>query len=131
MDVPAFKIGMKVPGVLRSDKLVVYVGDEHALWQVAAELRSAVEGLEPHGVPFSAAIDPSGLLSWAIDPPEEVMFRPLDQAWSWRTAVAGRLAAAIVGARGHDRDDVLVDFAFERLRLDGIEPIGWRPREGW
>jgi hypothetical protein len=26
---------------------------------------------------------------------------------------------------------VVANFALERLRLEGIEPIGWRPGEDW
>jgi hypothetical protein len=131
MDVPAFKVGATLFGVLRPDKLVVYVQDQAALWRVAAELRSALAGVRPHGVPFTAAIDAEGLLSWAMDPADEPMLRPMNQAWTWRTAIAERLAVSIAHAKGRADASAIVDFALERLRLDGIEPIGWLPGEVW
>jgi hypothetical protein len=131
MDVPAFKVGATLFGVLRPDKLVVYVQDQAALWRVADELRSALAGVRPHGVPFTAAIDAGGLLSWAMDPAGEPMFRTMNQAWTWRTAVAERLAISIARAKGRADASAIVDFALERLRLDGIEPIGWLPGELW
>jgi hypothetical protein len=131
LDVPAFKVGTTLPGILRPDKLVVYVRDEPGLWQVAGELSAALEGIEAQGVPFTAPIDSAGLLSWAVDPEAHALLGPDDQPWSWRTAVVGRLADAISGATGKARDDVVANFALERLRLEGIEPIGWRPGEDW
>lgn len=131
VDVPAFKVGTTLLGILRPDKLVVYVKDEPALWQVAGELSTALEGIEAQGVPFTASIDSAGLLSWAVDPADHAILGPDDQPWSWRTAVVGRLADAIAGAKGRGRDAVVANFALERLRLEGIEPIGWRPGEDW
>ena len=131
LDVPAFKVGTTLPGILRPDKLVVYVRDEPGLWQVAGELSAALEGIEAQGVPFTAPIDSTGLLSWAVDPEAHALLGPDDQPWSWRTAVVGRLADAISGATGKAGDAVVANFALERLRLEGIEPIGWRPGEDW
>jgi hypothetical protein len=131
LDVPAFKVGTTLAGILRADKLVVYVRDEPALWRVAGELSAALDGIDAQGVPFTAPIDSAGLLSWAVDPAARALLGPDDQPWSWRTAVVGRLADAISGARGKGSDAVIANFALERLRLDGIEAIGWRPGEDW
>lgn len=128
MDVPAFKIGITLLGVLRPDRLVVYVNDQLTLSQVAAELRFALQGFEAHGVPFTASVDPAGLLSWAIDPEPRARLWPFDEPWSWRMAVAGDLAESITCAKRQDRDEVVIDFALQRLRLDLIEPMGWRSR---
>jgi len=131
LDVPAFKVGATLLGVLRPDKLVVYVKNEGELWRVVDELLRVLADFEPQGVPFTAPIDGHGLLSWAIDPIGGSLLRPLDEAWSWRSAVSGQLGDSIARAKGCGRDAVIEDFALARLRLSGIEPIGWRAAEEW
>jgi hypothetical protein len=125
MDVPALKIGATLRDVLRPDRLVVYVDDESALWQVAAELRLATKDFQAHGVPFTNPMDTNGLLSWAIDPEPEARLWPFEEPWSWRMAVAAGLADSIARAKGYEQDAVIIDFALLRLRLDLIDPIGW------
>lgn len=125
LEVPAFKVGASILGILRPDKLVVYVKDEASLWNLANELLSATENYDPHGVPFTSPIDTNGMLSWAIDPIEELMPRHHGFHWSWRTFIAGRIANSIANGKGIGHDTNIIDFALECLRLDGIEPIGW------
>ncbi|MEM6797028.1 MAG: hypothetical protein AAF725_23840, partial [Acidobacteriota bacterium] len=66
--VAAVKVAGLSGDVLRPDKLMVYTDRLDALWDAAQRLGPALEGLEPHGVPFSAEIGGDGLLSWATDP---------------------------------------------------------------
>lgn len=131
MDVPAFKVGSSVAGVLRSDKLVIHLGSEREMWAVVTELGSALAGLDAHGVPFSAPVDDTGLLSWAIDPPEPADAETAAQSPSWRTNVVLLLARGIAAARGRATETDQIAFALERVRLEGIEPVGWRPAAEW
>ena len=92
-----FKIGVGAAGLLRPDKLVVYLPDATALVQVAHQLDNALAGVSAHGVPFSAALTADGLLSWGGDPPADA--GPVGaERESWRYAVCRRLAEHLVAA---------------------------------
>lgn len=140
-----FKVGASAHGLLRPDKLVVYLDREESLQALAAELSDALGGLRAHGVPFSAEISHDGLLSWGMDPPAEartLQWMPRD---SWRLWVVRRLAAKLVAARAEvpvaygdqtDHDDtetLAVQYALARLRLDGVDVEQWTPnnRHWW
>lgn len=127
LEVPAFKVGATPFGVLRPDKLVIYPGSRNQLRRVAEELGRALGDVEAQGVPFTAPIGATGLLSWAIDPGDRVS---VGRGASWRIAVAEGLAAAIARAQGQAPHREIIEFALQRLRLDGIEPIGWRAGGG-
>lgn len=121
-DTPAsvFKLGPHAAGLLRPDKLVVYLRDADELGATADALADALAGVRPHGVPFSAELAGDGLLSWAGDPAPDAA--PVgDRAESWRLSVCRRLAESLAAARraplrrlapGH--------FALGRLALDGV-----------
>ena len=131
MDVPAFKIGGSLQGILRPDKLILYVRGEESVWSVARELSVVLRGCEARGVAFSAPIEDEGLLSWGMDPSahSSVGFAG---GCSWRTFIAQRIAAAMSrAALVEDLSDQLIEFALARLRLEGIEPNGWRPASDW
>lgn len=130
MDVAAFKVGATLQGVLRPDRLVIYVPDEPTVGRIAGELSSALAGAAAQGVPFTAPLDPTGLLSWAVDPVADDAPGLIANPWSWRTKVAWRLADAITRAAGQASDAVVTEFALARLRLDGVEPVGWYGIDG-
>jgi len=67
----AFKIGATVYGLLRPDKIVAYCTSFEALTDTASRLQAALSECPAQGVPFTAAIDSNGLLSWGMDPPAE------------------------------------------------------------
>jgi hypothetical protein len=131
LDVPAFKVGVTIHGVLRPDKLLVYVEDEQALFLAMAELGSAITGFDAQPVPFSAPFGEDGLLSWAVDPSPRALAEHPESPASWRTAVAASLAGSIARAQGLGSAEIAAEFALQRLRLDGIEPVGWLRAEGW
>jgi hypothetical protein len=115
-----FKLGADAAGLLRPDKLVVYLRDADELAAVADRLAGALAGARPHGVPFSAEVAGDGLLSWGGDPAPDagpVGARPE----SWRLSVCRRLAEHLVAARtapspGTDP----VRYALARLAADGV-----------
>lgn len=124
---PAFKVGADLHGLLRPDKLVAYfTGFEH-LAAAAARLRDRLAGLPAHGVPFTAEISADGLLSWGVDPPR----RERGLTWigdSWRLWVVGQLAAGLLAARSAT-DEQPWRYALERIRLEGLDPETWIPRQ--
>jgi len=118
----ALKIGAGVHGVLRPDKMVAYFWSRAKLAETAARLQPLVAGLPAHGVPFTASIGADGVLSWGIDPPVVSSDDAVVRRHSWRSRVAGRLAAALISAGAPGRSGLSASrFALARLRLDGID----------
>jgi hypothetical protein len=124
---PSFKIGRDLYGALRPDKLVAYFGSLEAVQEAGDRLQQRLEGMPAQGVPFTAALDEQGLLSWGTDPPrgEHLL------AWqgpSWRRWVTDRLAVALLSAKAAAPTTVEPwQFALDRLRLEGIDTTTWTP----
>jgi hypothetical protein len=123
-----FKIGNGA-GMLRPDKFVAYFPTREVLDEAAAALQQELGGCEPHGVPFTAAIDDAGLLSWGMDPPQSDRVLQWMEAESWRYWVVHRLAAAISIAKGARTARAIEPwrFACERARRHGIDVATWTP----
>ena len=126
-----FKTGRRGHDLLRPDKLVVYFDQRPSLEGAAAQIRRALSGCPVHGVPFTAPVDePDGLLSWGFDPPPD----PAAPEWlrreSWRLKLSNRLGTALAHAKTNPADGVSpVDFALERIRLEGVDTQTWSPIE--
>lgn len=124
----AFKVGRGVSGICRPDKLVVYFDRLDDLRRAAEALRERLDGCSAHGVPFSAAIAPDGLLSWGSDPPRE---STAAGSRSWRLWIAERLAEYLVRARrSGSAGPPPWRFALERLSLAGVDTDTWAPTSG-
>ena len=136
-----FKIGLDAAGLLRPDKMVAYFGDRAELDDVAAALRARLAGCPAHGVPFTAAFDDDGLLSWGLDPPESARALSWLGRESWRLWLASKLGTAMAlaksesvgapapgrapeGGRAHTWR-----FAVERVRRLGVDVDTWTPRD--
>ena len=126
----SLKIGNDAAGMLRPDKIMAYFATRGELDEAAGMLRTQLSGCEAQGVPFTAAIDDEGLLSWGADPPEE------DRALQWtarhssRSWVTTRLGEALAVAKAA-RSAAAVEpwwFAVERLRRQGVDVETWMPR---
>ncbi len=126
-----WKVGRDVAGLLRPDKIVIHLCDAAALRELAAELRERLANYPAHGVPFTAEIVSSGLLSWGLDPPgEEYVGLPWLEGESWRVRVCRQLAAALVAAkRMTERHISPVSYALDRLRLEKIDTNTWAPQQ--
>ena len=124
-----FKVGASAGGLLRPDKLVIYVDRLDEVLAIGAALRSALHGIPAHGVPFTAPITADGLLSWGIDPPRAALGVMSTRRQSWRARLTMSLATSLAAAR---RDGAgvgtAVRFAVERIRRDGVDPETWAPR---
>src|SRR5262249_48796660 len=97
--VPAFKVGRDLYGVLRPDKFIAYFADWATLETAADVLRARLAGCPAHGVPFTAALDDTGLLAWGVDPPVADGVPHWWSRESWRLWVTNHLAVALVAAR--------------------------------
>jgi hypothetical protein len=131
--VQGFKIGWDVYGLLRPDKIVIYVSGRETLDAIADSLLDELSDCTAHGVPFTAEIGGMGLLSWGVDPPDNRYRVPWQERESWRLWVTNRLASALALAKAdvQDRADP-AQFALERLRLDGVDIKSWTPNKvGW
>lgn len=122
LEVRSFKVGRGVAGLLRPDKIVAYFDDLEHLRQTAGALARDLADCPAQGVPFTAELVGSGLLSWGMDPPPTPGGPPV----SWRSWIAGRLAAAILAVRRRGEDPT--EAVLARLADEGVE--GWAPRRG-
>ncbi len=123
-----FKIGDSAAGLLRPDKLVAYFSTREDLDEAAAELRRELAGCEAHGVPFTAALDDTGLLSWGIDPPDDDRALQWLGQDSWRYWVVKRLGAAMAVAKLSRGGAVEPwQFAIARARRHGVDVVTWIP----
>jgi hypothetical protein len=108
---------------------MLYFTTREVLLEAASALRRELAGCDAHGVPFTAGLDDSGLLSWGIDPPENDRALRWLHRQSWRLWVAERLAAALSIAK-RARSAAAVEpwrFALERARRQGIDVETWTP----
>jgi hypothetical protein len=121
-DAPPFKVTRLPRGLLRPDRLVVYVRSSQELDDLAAALEPALTGYRPQGVPFTASAGRSGIVSWGVDPPASVR----EFGASWRRWVTRKLAAYLCAS---DADDAPGRAAFARARIhdDGVDPASWAP----
>ena len=129
MEIPAFKVGRDLPGVLRPDKFVIYAPSLDVLERLRTALVPVLDGLDAQGVPFTAPVDQAGLLSWGVDPPESESVS-WSQKTSWRRWLTERLAVALLVARGAGRstgDPEPWRFALARVDLDGVDTRTWLP----
>jgi len=125
-----FKIGPDAGGLLRPDKMVAYFGAREELDDAAMALRARLAGCPAHGVPFTAALDDDGLLSWGLDPPESERALSWLGRESWRLWLATKLGAAIAFAKTSSRGTVEPwRFAVERVRRLGVDIERWTPAE--
>jgi hypothetical protein len=128
----SFKIGCNAIGLLRPDKFVLYFWDFAPLAQAARDIALVLSGCAIHGVPFTAAINGDGLLSWGVDPQPERGALSWQGPESWRLWVTNRLAAFLVSARNNCPGTLQPwQFALERLRLENIDTDTWAPTQGF
>jgi hypothetical protein len=125
--VARFKLGGTVHGLLRPDKCVAYFGDRGALLAAADALAEKLGSIRVHGVPFTASLEDSGVLSWGIDPPSTNEQGGSELA-SWRLWVAQRVAVSLMRARASrlEMDDA-IRYTKDRLGLEGVQAETWAP----
>jgi hypothetical protein len=124
------KIGTDAAGLLRPDKLVSYFATKGDLDTAANALAHELRGCPAHGVPFTAAVDDAGLLSWGADPPDsERALSWLDRE-SWRLWIVKSLAGALAIAKRSENPQIAPwQFAMERVRRLGVNVDTWTPAE--
>jgi hypothetical protein len=127
-----FKVGADVDGLLRPDKIVAYFASSEAMRQAAELLASRLQGCPAHGVPFTAALDDDGLLSWGVDPPASQHLLDWQPRESWRLWLTNRLANALLTAKrtpssSSENRQSAWQYALERVRLEGVDTTSWVP----
>lgn len=125
----SFKVANTASGMLRPDKLVAYFRSRADLTEAAEVLGRELAGCEAQGVPFTAPLDGSGLLSWGVDPPDdERALRWLGRE-SWRLWLVQRLGAALSIAKSARSASAVEPwrFALERVRRHGVDVETWTP----
>ena len=122
----SFKLGLSAFGLLRPDKFVAYFESQDALLQAAQQILELTRGAAPHGVPFSAAMDHEGLLSWGMDPPSLTRDNLSPSPQSWRQWVAERAAVHLASARDGSAE-AKAQLVLQRLGIEGIDTASWNP----
>jgi hypothetical protein len=120
-----FKVGRGVYGVSRPDKLVAYFSSLDGLQRAAELIGESAAASTAQGVPFTAPIDPEGLLSWGMDPPRFEQVPAWQRYQSWRQWLTGRIAVYVLAAGEAGAD--AHSFVRRRLELDGVDPLTWNP----
>jgi hypothetical protein len=116
-NIVAFKVAADAAGISRPDRLVVYVSASEDLRSLGALLRGRLAGFPADGVPFTGALTPDGMVSWAVD-------RPSGESWrQWLTARLARYLRAGV----HEGSPSCGSVALKRLALDGVDTVFWTP----
>lgn len=129
----SFKVANTAAGMLRPDKLVAYFASREDLTEAAETLGRELAGCEAQGVPFTASLDGSGLLSWAVDPPDDDRALRWLSRSSWRLWLVQRLGAALsiaLSTAKPARSTAAVEpwrFALERARRHGVDVETWTP----
>jgi hypothetical protein len=128
LGLPAFKLGRGLHGILRPDKIVIYVPTLEDLRVASRALLSMVRGRRAHGVPFTAGIDHEGLVSWGMDPPRGQQLSTW-QGTSWRRWITDRLAVALLAGKNGALNATLQpwEFALSRLAVEGVNTATWVP----
>jgi hypothetical protein len=119
---PPFKISRTPRGLLRPDRMVIYFRSLADLHRVGDALADPLGDMPAQGVPFTAALAPSGLTSWGYDPPPSVKA----YGASWRQWLTKKLAAYL-HASDADHAEGRVQFALSKVAEDGVDPDTWRP----
>jgi len=122
---PTFKLGQGAFGLLRPDKLVAHFSSLDRLQRAAELIAQGAAEATAQGVPFSAPIDPAGLLSWGMDPPRFEQAPQAGSALSWRHWLCERIATYMVAARQSGGDVQAI--VRQRVALDGVDPVDWTP----
>jgi hypothetical protein len=122
-----FKMGASAYGLLRPDKLMIYFDNYNDMFDFAESLLPRIVGLSVQGVPFSASLDQSGILSWGIDPAEKEIGFGFHVDDSWRIWICNRLAAALTDA--FDTVSSPWIYALTKIWLAGIDTRTWTHRE--
>jgi len=129
---PHFKVGRDLPNLLRPDKLVVYFTSHEHMLEVAERLGEALAGCAAQGVPFTAPLGETALLSWALDPSDDLTRPSWLQRDSWRSWVTNRLAKYLRQAAASRRSAAdMVRYALMRITLDDIDIEQWVAGESW
>jgi len=118
MEVPSFKIGISSGALFRPDKLIAYFSNRDHLSIVAEELNASLNRIPAHGVPFTAPLDQSGLLSWGYDPGMGV--------GSWRQLIAQTVGNAVALAPFTTIDQTVYNTK-KALKRAGVDPDTWEP----
>jgi hypothetical protein len=127
------KVGADAEGLLRPDKCVAYFSSSDALRHAADALAPRLDGCPAHGVPFTAALDDEGLLSWGVDPPASQHLLNWQPRESWRFWLTNRLANALLTAKRASVTSATRyppwQYALERVRLEGVDTTSWTPTD--
>jgi hypothetical protein len=125
---PAFKLASDAYGLLRPDKCVIFVDEATDAGGLVADLHRALSGCAAQGVPFTASLDGTALLTWGVDRKARVDGRGAE---SWRARLTTALGAAIAAGRTRGLPAAGIPaFACRYLDTLDVDTARWAPRAG-
>lgn len=119
-----FKTGNNYHGISRPDKIVVYFENFVSLADTAEKIYSACNSFSSQGVPFTAPLFDSCLLSWGIDPPSSNN----NDAVSWRVWITRELAKGIIESKKNLSGEPWTA-ALKYVQRKGFDIETWKPDE--
>lgn len=119
----SFKTGNNYHGISRPDKIVVYFRHFSDLEDTATKIYTSTASFMAQGVPFTAPLFKSCMLSWGIDPPAGN-----DEPVSWRIWISNQLAQAIADSKKRLAADTGLA-VLDLLRAKGLDTNTWVPNE--
>lgn len=121
----SFKIGMNREGLLRPDKFVAYFTEMGHLLAAAEMLAPVLKKHKAQGVPFTASLDETGMLSWGMDSTTDETTKNREGG-SWRAIVTEKLAASITLSKTERLPPAeSVDFVLKKMMLEGVDTMTW------
>jgi hypothetical protein len=119
----SIKVGATPATAYRPDRCMAYFADLEGLNGAVRVLAPVLEREPGLGVPFTASLGRSGVLSWGRDP-----LPAAGSAASWRASITAVLGHSIHVAVTRPAPDVdPVDYALLRLALEPIDPVRFTP----
>ncbi|SDE89029.1 hypothetical protein SAMN04487996_107296 [Dyadobacter soli] len=121
----SFKVGMNREGLLRPDKFVAYFTAFDDLLTTAERLALVLKTYNAQGVPFTAPLDESGMLSWGMDRATDEILKNIEGG-SWRATVTEKLAASIALSKTEKLgQEERIDFVLKKMMLEGVDTTTW------
>ncbi len=133
-EVTHFKIGKNLPGLCRPDKIVAYFDSKEHLLQISHALWEKIYPYSAHGVPFSAQLYDTGILSWGMDPPLKDRTITSIEYQSWRLWVVNMIASVIISLQFAYNDGAITTEEFftllkKKVALEGVDYATWAPTD--
>ncbi|HXS37410.1 MAG TPA: hypothetical protein VN721_11970 [Flavipsychrobacter sp.] len=127
-NVPAFKFARDVQNIVRPDKFVAYLYDFETMYLLGESLSKSLKSVNVQPLPFTAALDPLGVVSCGFDPPGK--FREQFRATSWRGFITQIIVRSFAeGMRLMFEKASMIQYSLKKISTLGIDTKKWLPNK--